>query len=47
LRDVMILPVSGVPRRVDSAAVDEEDLDYDLGQELELMLEDMPPEERA
>lgn len=46
-RPVMIVPGGSAPYRVESSALDEEGLDYDLGQELEVMLDEMPPEERA
>jgi HD-GYP domain-containing protein (c-di-GMP phosphodiesterase class II) len=44
-RPVMILPGGSVPPRREPEL--EEGLDYDLGAELEVMLEELPPEERA
>ena len=46
-RPVMLMPGGCVPRRVDCVAKDDEELDYDLGQELEIMLEETPPEDRS
>lgn len=45
-RAVMILPTGSLPTRAPSASEREEDLDYALGAELEIMLDDLPPEER-
>jgi len=46
-RPVMLMPGDSVPQRLDMVAEVEDGLDYDLGQELEVMLDERPPEERA
>ncbi len=46
-RPVMILPSGSVPSRRTSAIESDSGLDYDLGSELEVMLDELPPEERA
>lgn len=45
-RAVMILPPGSLPARTPAATEREEELDYALGAELEIMLDDLPPEER-
>jgi HD-GYP domain-containing protein (c-di-GMP phosphodiesterase class II) len=45
-KPVMILPTGTVPYRIAEGEATQEGLDYDLGQELEVMLDEMPPEER-
>ncbi len=46
-RSVMILPPGSLPSRVPDPADREGGLDYALGAELEIMLDELPPEERA
>lgn len=46
-RAVMILPPCSVPTATEHGSDDREGFDYDLAQELEVMLDEMPPEERA
>jgi HD-GYP domain-containing protein (c-di-GMP phosphodiesterase class II) len=46
-RPVMILPGGSVPERPAGAIEAEDGLDYDLGAELEVMLDELPPEEPA
>lgn len=46
-RAVMILPTGSVPTRRERAIDADDGLDYDLGAELEVMLDDLPPEDRA
>jgi response regulator RpfG family c-di-GMP phosphodiesterase len=45
-RPVMIMPTGSEPYRPAEADANDEGLDYDLGQELEVMLDEMPPEDR-
>ena len=42
---VMLMPGDSVPNRVHPTLEDEEGIDYELAQELEIMLEDNPPKE--
>jgi hypothetical protein len=44
-KSVMILPAGSLPNAAQTER--EEGLDYDLGAELEVMLEELPPEDRA
>ena len=44
-KSVMILPAGGLPTK--SASERDEGLDYGLGAELEVMLDELPPEDRA
>lgn len=46
-RSVMILPPGSLPLRTKESADREDGLDYALGAELEIMLDELPPEERA
>ena len=43
---VMILPAGGLPQTRPNPALEAQGYDYDLAQELELLLDDLPPEER-